>query len=87
MAREVGYGLIRATERRLADILRKPTWAASATPSSAKQNKSTSIRRLQDERSQRMKNLGDVPRTWSAKARRSSSDAPSPLAWLTALRG
>jgi tetratricopeptide (TPR) repeat protein len=60
MAREVGYGLIRAAERRLADILLEADLGRVDVAWQRKQNKSTTIRELQDERSQRMKSLGDV---------------------------
>ena len=60
MSRQVGYGLIRAAERRLADILLEADLGRVDVAWQRKQQKSSAIRELQDERSQRIRSLGEV---------------------------
>ena len=60
MARDVGYGLIRAAEKRLADILLEADLGLVDVAWQRKQEKSSAIRALQDERAQKIRTLGDV---------------------------
>jgi len=60
MARDVGYGLIRSAEKRLADILLEADLGLVDVAWQRKQEKSTAIRALQDERAQKIRTLGDV---------------------------
>jgi tetratricopeptide (TPR) repeat protein len=66
MAREVGYGLIRAAEKRLADILLEADLGLVDVAWQRKQDKATAIKELQEERSSRIKSLGDVLRNLTA---------------------
>ena len=67
MAREVGYGLIRAAEKRLADILLEADLGLVDVAWQRKQEKATAIKELQEERAGRIKSLGDVLRNLTAQ--------------------
>ncbi|MSP90290.1 MAG: tetratricopeptide repeat protein [Myxococcales bacterium] len=60
LSRQVGYGMIRAAEKRLADILLEADLGRVDVAWQRKQQKSSAIRELQDERSQRIRSLGEV---------------------------
>lgn len=60
LARQVGYTLVRAAQNRLSEILLEADLGLVDVAWQRKQQKATAIRELQDERSQRIKSLGDV---------------------------
>ncbi len=60
MARQVGYGLIRAAERRLADILLEAHLGLVDVAWQRMQDKAAAIKDLQEDRAAKLKSLGDV---------------------------
>jgi len=66
MAREVGYGLIRAAEKRLAGILLEADLGLVDVAWQRKQEKATAIKQLQEERASGIKSLGDILRNLTA---------------------
>ncbi len=60
MAKDIGYGLIRAAEKRLAEILLEADLGLVDVAWQRKQEKANAIKQLQEERSQKVKSLGDV---------------------------
>lgn len=60
LARQVGYELVRAAQNRLSEILLEADLGLVDVAWQRKQQKATAIRELQDERSGRIKSLGDV---------------------------
>lgn len=60
MARQVGFALVRAAEKRLAEILLEADLGLVDVAWQRKQEKTTAIRELQDERAQKIRSLGDV---------------------------
>lgn len=66
MARDVGYGLIRSAEKRLSEILLEADLGLVDVAWQRKQEKATAIKELQEERSGRIKSLGEILNTLTA---------------------
>lgn len=60
MARQVGYGLIRAAQTRLSDIVLEADLGRVDVAWQRKQEKADAIKGLQEERNQKLKSLGEV---------------------------
>jgi hypothetical protein len=60
LSRDVGFGMIRNAQRRLADILLEADLGLVDVAWQRKQEKTTAIRELQEERTQRIRTLGEI---------------------------